>query len=196
MTGVRVAEAGDLARVVRTATRAFVDDPVLRWFFPSDEEYDVGAPGAFGHLGARSIALGCTYVTADAVAVGIYLPPGRPEPAAGPEGTDAASPQPEVPPALAERFATFGTLVAEHTPAELHWYLNVLATHPDWQRQGLGAAIVAPVAERCRTERLPLYLETETAANVAYYRHLGFEVRSEWDVPLAGPHMWGMILRP
>jgi hypothetical protein len=36
-------------------------------------------------------------------------------------------------------------------------------------------------------------------ANVAYYRHHGFEVRSEWDLPdvhgLDGPHMWGM-LRP
>ena len=42
---------------------------------------------------------------------------------------------------------------------------------------------------------LPCYLETETAANVGYYRHHGFEVRTEWDVPPDGPHMWGM-LRP
>ncbi len=48
--------------------------------------------------------------------------------------------------------------------------------------------------ERAATEGLPCYLETETIENVAYYRHHGFEVRSEWDVP-TGPHMWGM-LRP
>ena len=191
MTGVRVAGAGDLARLVRTATRAFADDPVLRWFFPSDAEYAASAPAAFAQIGARSIALGCAYVTADVVATGMYLPPGRADiPAAEP-----AAPG-EMPADLAERFATFGRVKDEHTPAEPHWYLNVLATHPDWQRQGLGSAIIAPVADRCRTEGLPLYLETETVANVAYYRHLGFDVRSEWDVPPDGPHMWGMILRP
>jgi GNAT superfamily N-acetyltransferase len=179
---------------VRTATRAFADDPVLRWFFPSDAEYAAGAPAAFTQIGGRSIALGSTYVTADVVAAGMYLPPGRPE-APAPANGDPGEERP-IPADLAERFSTFGSLIAEHTPAEPHWYLGVLATHPDWQRQGLGSAIVAPIAERCRAEGLPLYLETETVDNVAYYRHLGFEVRSEWDVPPDGPHMWGMILRP
>jgi GNAT superfamily N-acetyltransferase len=191
MTGVRVAEPGDLARIVRTATRAFADDPVLRWFFPSEAEYAAAAPAAFERVGGDSIALGCAYVTADVVAAGMYFPPGRPE-----VQRDAPVGSGQIPADLAERFAAFGTLKDEHTPAEPHWYLGVLATHPDWQRQGLGAAIVAPVADRCRAEGLPLYLETETVANVAYYRHLGFEVRSEWDVPMDGPHMWGMILRP
>jgi GNAT superfamily N-acetyltransferase len=191
MTGVRVAEPGDLARIVRTATRAFADDPVLRWFFPSEAEYAAAAPAAFERVGGDSIALGCAYVTADVVAAGMYFPPGRPE-----VQRDAPVGSGQIPADLAERFAAFGMLKDEHTPAEPHWYLGVLATHPDWQRQGLGAAIVAPVADRCRAEGLPLYLETETVANVAYYRHLGFEVRSEWEVPMDGPHMWGMILRP
>ena len=46
---------------------------------------------------------------------------------------------------------------------------------------------------------LPCYLETETADNVAYYRHHGFEVRSEWDLATAherGPHLWGMLRVP
>jgi ribosomal protein S18 acetylase RimI-like enzyme len=191
MSGVRVAEPSDLARVVRTATLAFADDPVLRWFFPSEAEYAASAPAAFEHVGGDSIALGCAYVTPDVVAAGLYVPPGRPE-----VPRDEPEEPADIPADLAQRFAAFGRLKDEHTPAEPHWYLGVLATHPDWQRQGCGAAIIAPVAERCRTEGLPLYLETETVANVAYYRHLGFEVRSEWDVPLDGPHMWGMILTP
>ena len=46
---------------------------------------------------------------------------------------------------------------------------------------------------------LPSYLETETTDNVAYYRHHGFEVRSEWDLATAherGPHLWGMLRAP
>ena len=29
-----------------------------------------------------------------------------------------------------------------------------------------------------------------------YTEKLGFTVRSEWDVPLDGPHLWGMIREP
>ena len=89
-------------------------------------------------------------------------------------------------------YAIIGTVLAEHTPAEPHWYLQLLATHPDWQRQGVGAALMGSMFERAAAEGLPCYLETETIGNVAYYRHHGFEVRSEWDVP-TGPHMWGMF---
>lgn len=194
MSAVRLATETDLSRVTRTAVRAFADDPVLRWFFPDDDVYESAAPTAFGQLAAGSIALGCTYVTADAVATGIYLPPGRPAaPGAEDDGEEAGTG--EMPAELAAKFAAFDVERQANTPPEPHWYLNVLATHPDWQRQGLGAAIVAPIAARSRDEGLALYLETETVANVGYYRHLGFEVRSEWDLPLGGPHMWGMIRR-
>ena len=81
-----------------------------------------------------------------------------------------------------------------HTPPEPHWYLQMLATHPDWQRQGLGAALMAAMFERSDDQGLACYLETETVENVAYYRRHGFDVTAEWDIP-GGPHMWGM-LRP
>ena len=103
---------------------------------------------------------------------------------------------PQAPPSpdLVERFTTLAGFMAEHTPTEEHWYLQLLATHPDWQRRGLGTTLMASMFERTDAEGLPCYLETETEVNVAYYRHHGFEVRSEWDVT-EGPHMWGM-LRP
>ncbi len=192
VSGVRVATLADLGRIARTATRAFADDPLFRWFFPDAEAYDTAAPNLFGYLAKKSVSFGATYVTPDAAAIGIYQLPGRPEPEPSGESEDAPAPPPE----LVEKFTALGELMAANTPPELHWYLNVLATHPDWQRQGLGTAIIGPVAERCADEGLPLYLETQTASNVAYYGHLGFTVRSEWDVPFGGPHMWGMIREP
>jgi GNAT superfamily N-acetyltransferase len=74
----------------------------------------------------------------------------------------------------------------------------MLATHPDWQRQGLGGELMGTVFEIADAEGLPCYLETETEVNVAYYRRHGFDVRTEWDLRTddsVGPHMWGM-LRP
>ncbi len=193
MSTVRQATPADLGRVCRTARLAFAEDPVFRWLFPDEAEYHSQSPGAWHHVGRRSIALSCTYTTDDSVAIGMYFPPGRPEV----EVDD--QPVPGVEPPTAERRAKFGALgevMHAHTPDEPHWYLNVLATHPDWQRQGLGAAIIAPIAEQCLADGVPLYLETQSVANVAYYTHLGFTVRSEWDVPLDGPHMWGMLKPP
>ena len=193
MSSVRLATAADLDRICRTTRMAFADDPVFRWLYPGDEEYHAQSPGAWYHVGRRSLAAGCTYTTDDAVAVGMYFPPGRPQV----DVDDAPIPGVISPaPALLAKFAALGEVMHEQTPADEHWYLNVLATHPDWQRQGLGSMIIAPVAEVCRRDGLPLYLETQTTANVAYYSHLGFRVRSEWDVPLDGPHMWGMLLEP
>ncbi len=120
-----------MARLRRTATRAFVDDPLLRWFYLGDDEYWASAGFVFDNIIRRSLALNGVYTTDDGVA----------------------------------------------------------------QRQGLGAAVMAPVAAVCRAEGLPMYLETATAANVAYYTHLGFHVRSEFDIP-DGPHLWCMLRHP
>jgi GNAT superfamily N-acetyltransferase len=169
-----------------TAMRAFADDPVMRWLYPDDEVYFAPGGETFRSPMTGWIGLGEVWCTDDGVGVAAWIPPGRPEIDFGADPT-SAPPSPE----LLERFAIIGAAMAEHTPAEPHWYLQLLATHPDWQRRGIGAALMAVVFERSRGEGLPCYLETETVENVAYYRHHGFEVRSEWDVP-TGPHMWGM----
>ncbi|MCU1504936.1 MAG: putative acetyltransferase [Ilumatobacteraceae bacterium] len=170
---------------------AFADDPLLRWFYPERDEYFHQGPSAFQFIARRSVAHHSAFTTDDGVAVAMFLPPGRPE-------VEVEPPPDAVPPSgeLMARFGVLGVVMAEHTPPEPHWYLNVLATHPDWQRQGLGAAVIGPIGEVCRRDGLAMYLETQTIANVAYYTHLGFRVRSEWDVPLDGPHLWGMIREP
>lgn len=191
MSVVRLAAASDLVRMCRTAVHAFVDDPVMRWFWPTDEEYFAGEGVTMHGFMRRWLAHGATYTTDDCVAVAAFVPPGRPAVDVEPEPT--ALPASDE---LLGKFVAIGTMINQHTPAEPHWYLNLLATHPHWQRQGLGALVMSPITEACDRDGLPLYLETETVGNVAYYSHLGFVVRSEWDVPLDGPHMWGMIRPP
>lgn len=67
-------------------------------------------------------------------------------------------------------------------PKELHWHLALLGTDPPMQGQGVGAALMAEVLERCDREGLGAYLETQKPDNVAYYRHHGFEVVDEMTV--------------
>lgn len=184
---IRRATHADLRRLCVTAMRAFADDPVMRWLVPDDADYL--APGGEIMRGAVAawIEHQVVWCTDDGVALGAWIRPGRPDPE-----FRADPPTEPPPPERMERFRILGTHMVEHTPEEPHWYLQMLATHPDWQRQGLGAALMAPMFERAAEEGLPCYLETETVENVGYYRRHGFEVRSEWDVAGDGPHMWGM----
>jgi ribosomal protein S18 acetylase RimI-like enzyme len=102
-----------------------------------------------------------------------------------------------------ERYGAIDAAFTANTPPEPHWYLAMLATHPDWQRRGVGAALMAPAIAEADAHGLGCYLETESEANVAYYRRHGFEVCTEWDLTVAGerpdahgPHMWGMWRDP
>ncbi len=187
---VRRADQNDRSALCVTAMRAFVDDPVMRWLYPDDDVFLAPGGEVLRPAMTRWIGLGEVRCTDDGAGVAVWIPPGRPE-----TEVTVDPPAPEPSPELQARFALIGPLMAEHTPPEPHWYLQLLATHPDWQRRGIGAALMDSVFGGAEADGLACYLETETVANVAYYRHHGFEVRSEWDVP-TGPHMWGMLRPP
>jgi GNAT superfamily N-acetyltransferase len=181
------ATSAEIPRLCVTAMRAFSADPVLRWLYPDDAEFESAGGGVFRIPMTRWLAHGETWTTEDNVAVAAWVPPGRPE------VTVDVGPTPDHPEWRLARFDALRSVMVANTPPERHWYLNLLATHPDWQRQGLGGALMRVMFERADAEGLPCYLETETPDNVMYYSRHGFDVRSEWDVPGEGPHMWGMI---
>ncbi|MGH9133181.1 MAG: GNAT family N-acetyltransferase [Ilumatobacteraceae bacterium] len=190
MSPPRRATAAQVPRLCLTAMRAFADDPVMRWLYPDDAEFEADQGGVFRVPVLRWLAHGETWTTDDAVGLAAWVPPGRPE-----IDVDVGPPV-DHPVWRLARFDALRGVMAANTPPERHWYLNLLATHPDWQRQGIGGALMAVTFERADRDGLACYLETETTANVAYYRHHGFHVRTEWDVPGDGPHMWGMLRPP
>lgn len=182
---VEVADQSHLPLICRTFARSFWDDPVMRWLFPDDDVFRDGT--VMETFFKRLLAHEHSYVTSDVVAFAMWIPPGRPE-------VEVEPSTPREPPTaeLVSRFVALQGVLAANTPQEDHWYLQMVGTHPDWQRLGFGTHLIRQGIERATTDGLGVYLETETVENVAYYRHLGFEVRSEWTVSAGGPQMWGM----
>jgi len=181
---LRTASDDDLAQIRTTFVRSFWEDPVVRWLFPDDDEFREGT--MMIDFFRRLVAHGFSSVTPDVVAFALWIPPGRPEVEIEQSVTDSPTDE------LIGKFVALGEAVGANTPSEDHWYLQMIGTHPDWQRRGYGSQLISEGISRARRDGLGVYLETETIENVAYYRHLGFEVRSEWDVDAGGPHMWGM----
>lgn len=199
---VRAGTVEDRPRAVRTAVRAFANDPQIRWFFPDDDTYESQAGALFGTLFDMRVDGGELRVTDDVVAVAMWDGPhGHPKGDAWRDevwkrGTAAFTAEEN------ERFALLGTILAPHHVHTPTWYLGILATHPDWQGMGNGSAVIRPVLELADADGLPASLLTATPENVAFYRRHGFTVHMEADLPPArpgapdGPHVWTLRREP
>ncbi len=195
MVQLREASAGDEALIVSTSRQAFRADPQLRYVIDDDARWDGEAGDAFFGVAAAWFAgIGTRTVTDDVVSICLWAMPDHREPPAETLITLGTLNE-RLTPAEQARASILVESFNAHKPDEPFVYVGVLATHPDWQRRGLGRLLMAPALAAADAAGIGTYLETGTAANVAFYRGCGFEVRAEWDVA-DGPHNWGLWRPP
>lgn len=191
----RKLERHEIQAASRALGRAFYDDPLMIYLMPSD--------------GRRARAM--TYVMRCAIRM------------AFPEGESYSLEAPEdgaalfLPPAvrkvpamrvmqailpdswrfglgpIARYMAVMKEFEAKHPP-ENHWYLMTLGVEPDRQGRGLGGRLISSVLKRAQAEGTTVYLETNKARNVAFYKKHGFRVREHFNCHGGrGPESWTMI---
>ncbi len=168
---VRLATRDDRERVVDTVVAAFAADPAFRHFFPGDEYADQ-APIFAAHLFDQRAQHGGVWLAEEGAAVALWNPPGV---------------VPEWPPAgqadvVVRRLDRYDAVVHQLLPTEPHWYLGVLATHPDHAGRRLGRAVMAAGIERAHRDGVPAYLETVTETNLAIYTRSGWQVTGATSV--------------
>jgi GNAT superfamily N-acetyltransferase len=81
-------------------------------------------------------------------------------------------------------------------PKEPHYYLPFVGVLPECRGRGIGAAVLAPVLERCDREELPAYLEASSPRNRPLYERLGFAVTEEITLGKGSPPIWRMWRDP
>lgn len=64
-----------------------------------------------------------------------------------------------------------------------YWYLFALGVSKDYQRQGIGSALIQPVLERASCDNLPCHVLTNTEEGVSFYESNGFEVVAKFGAP-------------
>ena len=147
---------------------------------PGEELRDVGRRRALRDAGGFSWQ---NAVIAEASGVGAiagmigYPLPDQPEPVKADE----------LPPPLRP-------LVALEAQVPGSWYLNVLATRPDWRRQGLAQALMQVAEARARaTDRhsISLVVSSERHAARALYEAQGFTMRAALPKAPEGPVQGG-----
>ena len=180
--------------------RAFVDDPLMTWFFPDDVSRPHACAALFG-LFAENYLVG-RHGRVDVVgedrphAVAMWrwprpddAPSGLPESLPTTSGLMTALVGPE---AAAQKGAAMSVL-AGLRPPEPHAYLHLLAVEPELRGTGLGLRALAPGLAAAREAGLVACLETMNPANVPFYEAHGFVVRHEVQLGAGGPTAWEMV---
>ena len=87
-------------------------------------------------------------------------------------------------------------LERRHPRSPRHWYLHYIGVEPRRQGRGLGAALLAPMLERCDRGGTPAHLESSTERNRALYERNGFALKETFEMPAGGPPLREMWREP
>ena len=171
----RSATTSEVDIVTRCITLAFATDPVWKPALRrADGRTDHHEP-YWRQFVLAAIDQGSACMTDGGEAVAIWVPPGGDElPPAGVKALDAFLAKhldaDEVPAmhTLYERFE------ASRVPLGPHYYLSLLATHPDHRGRGIGQALLAANLASWDEAGVPAYLESTNPANDHRYARAGF----------------------
>ena len=76
------------------------------------------------------------------------------------------------------------------------WYLYNLSIKKDAQGKGIASKLMRPMLRFCDDERMVAYLETNKEANVGLYRHYGFDLMKEEQIPKSTVMHYAMVRKP
>lgn len=183
MTTTRLAVAADRDRIVTTVVAAFDQDPAFRAFFGVGPDFGALATAYVSASTAKRTAMNAAWVGADGDAVALWNPPAG----AG----EVPRIIPDLPGDVAARLAEYDEAVDAAVPAEPHWYLGILASHPTRRGEGLARLVAEPGLAAARADGVPAVLETTNPGNVAMYERRGWRVVAELP-GVIGLHVWVM----
>jgi GNAT superfamily N-acetyltransferase len=195
---IRHAHPRDRPGVLATVVAAFVEDP--GWAFILGEEYERLAPEFVGALFDLRAPGGNVWVSDDLATVAMWESP------IGDGGDDDDGQWTRTKKAWAryvslageeahERLVAYKTALAAVCPADPYWYLGVLATHPERQREGLATAVMSPILDQADRLGIACCLETSTLVNRHFYEQRGFTRATEIILP-GGPDTWWLHRPP
>lgn len=182
-TPVSTLDANDESKAIATVVSAFVADPVERWLYPAEREYERHFPQFATAFGGRAFSAGTAWALDGHAAVALWLAPGtEPDEEAVAEVLSRTVAEDK----HDELFAVLAQMADAHL-AELHWYLPWLAVEPSRQGEGLGARLLAHTLEIVDDSGLPAFLETPNPRNIGLYERHGFEVVAATESPGCPP---------
>lgn len=171
----RAASGADVDAATETVRLAFERDPVWSVALSRPDGRDDHLLPYWRRFIEGAMRYGTVFVTENADAVSVWLPPGGTElsdeqyvdqralaiEALGPQRADAL-------------FELWNRFESTHPDPEPHYYLSLLGTHPRARGRGVGQALLGADLSRFDAEGVPTFLESSNPANDHRYERAGF----------------------
>lgn len=90
-------------------------------------------------------------------------------------------------------YETYAMNLKKEFTENYDWYLYNLSIVKDAQGKGLASKLMGPMLQFCDDERMVAYLETNKEANVGLYRHYGFDLMKEEQIPKSTVMHYAMV---
>jgi len=171
----RTATAADVTSITRIVMLAFADDPVWCPALRRSDGTTIDLESYWRLYVEGGIRFGTTRMAADGAAASVWLPPGASELSDEQAALldtlleNALDPEPR-----AALHALYDRFEASRAARPDHYYLSLLATHPDHRGQGRGQILLAEGLAIWDAQGMPAYLESTNAANDHRYMRAGF----------------------
>ena len=190
-TAVGISVTKERMAAITTIAAAFRADPVVRWVWPDDAQYDKYFGRFVEAFAGGAFEAGSAHVAEDFGGVALWLPPGV---TSDEEALGAIAEASIAPEAQEEVFGFMGQM-PEHHPHEPHWYLPLIGVEAQFQGRGFGSALLDHALCIVDEQGMPAYLEATTERNKRLYERYGFEVTGEIQYG-SSPAMWPMYRKP
>ena len=180
-------------------TRAFLDDPMDIFLFPSPVEREELIYKFILRNVEHALVRGEVYLASPSAGAAVWLFPGDADRPKFSPGQD-----PRINLANEMTGGSFDRLgmIAEATGKKhreimqgQHFYLLFLGVQPIYKRTGIGSALLHGMLRRADDSGLPCYLETMKEENLAFYRKHGFKVAAQEVIP-GGLRFWALARPP
>ncbi len=171
----RAATTDDIDAVAHTITLAFATDPVWGVALRRSDGRTFDREPYWRLFVTDCVAQSGAFLFDEGAAVSIWIPPGASE--LSPAGLEAletllaSALDPDGNAAIHELYERFE---ASRAPLGPHYYLSLLATHPDHRGRGVGQTLLAENLARWDEAGVPAYLESTNPGNDHRYARAGF----------------------
>ena len=177
----------DEEKLIQTFKIAFASYPKLMTAFPKTASREAALEATLRYYVAYDMEFGQAFALDEKIHEGICIVPSREMHYTEERHRKAGSYSPEYLAAmdrltLAEQrkrldlFEELDRLEKQVDIPREHLYADFLGVRPDYQNQGRGRRLMEAVCRYARGQELPVMLFTNTEADVAFYKSLGFQI--------------------
>ena len=190
---IRSLKLSEVARASGILARSFFDDPGVTKILPQVADRVRLGETLASTMIRFTLLCGKAVIHRDLLGVALWFPP---EPQAPTEDVLRQSGMLNVPSLVGDAaWSKIRALMTELDSLhrirakEPHWYLCMLGVDPEFQRQGVGEALLRPTLELADAQETPCYLLTPISNLVPYYGRRGFTVVADAHVLDGQLHM-------